>query len=194
LAREIFSKIDATDLALNDKLVFINRVAKVVKGGKRLRFSALVVTGDDAGHVGMGIGKATEVPEAVTKAGAVAKKHLIKVPLAGTTIPHEIKAKFGAAEVLLKPAGAGTGVIAGGSMRSVLEVAGIKDIIGKSLGSTNRINLAKATILALSQLKDPKSEMARRKPMVEEIPAQEEKIENVETATDTTLTEGATGG
>jgi small subunit ribosomal protein S5 len=153
LAKEIISRIDATDLALNDKLIYINRVAKVVKGGKRMRFSALVVTGDDAGHVGMGIGKATEVPEAVNKAGAVARKHLIVVPLKGTTIPHEVKAKFGAAEVILKPASPGTGVIAGGSMRPVLEVAGVKDIICKSLGSSNRINLAKATILALSQLR-----------------------------------------
>ncbi|MBN1366843.1 MAG: 30S ribosomal protein S5 [Dehalococcoidales bacterium] len=147
------SHIDATDLALNDKLVYINRVAKVVKGGKRLRFSALVVTGDEAGHVGMGIGKANEVPEAVNKAGAVARKHLIEVPLKGVTIPHQINAKFGAAIVILKPASPGTGVIAGGSMRPVLEVAGVKDIIAKSLGSSNRINLAKATILALSQLR-----------------------------------------
>lgn len=162
MAKESIGKIDATDLALNDKLVYINRVAKVVKGGKRLRFSALVVTGDDAGHVGMGMGKANEVPEAVTKAGTMAKKHLIKVPLIGTTIPHETKAKYGAAKVLLRPAGPGTGVIAGGSMRSVLEVAGVKDIIAKSLGSSNRINLAKATILALSQLREIKSEMSRR--------------------------------
>ncbi len=153
MPKEIISKIDATDLALNDKLIFINRVAKVVKGGKRLRFSALVVTGDDAGHVGMGIGKANEVPEAVNKAGAVARKHLIEVPLRGGTIPHEIEAKFGAAEVRLKPASPGSGLIAGGSMRPVLEVAGVKDIIAKSLGSSNRINLAKATILALSQLR-----------------------------------------
>jgi small subunit ribosomal protein S5 len=186
LAKEIISKIDATDLALNDKLVYINRVAKVVKGGKRLRFSALVVTGDDAGHVGMGIGKANEVPEAVTKAGLVAKKHLIKVQMDGLTIPHEIKAKFGASEVILKPAGPGTGVIAGGSMRPVLEVAGVKDIIAKSLGSSNRINLAKATILALSQLRDLKSAINRRKPV---------EVKPVETKqTAETTTEGASGG
>jgi small subunit ribosomal protein S5 len=178
LAKEIISRIDASDLALNDKLIYINRVAKVVKGGKRLRFSALVVTGDGAGYVGMGIGKATEVPEAVTKAGSVAKKHLIRVMMDGTTIPHQISAKFGASEVLLKPAGAGTGVIAGGSMRPVLEVAGIKDIIAKSLGSSNRINLAKATILALSLLRDPKVEIERRKPA----------------GKPTETTEGATGG
>ncbi len=177
MPKEIISRIDATDLALNDKLVYINRVAKVVKGGKRLRFSALVVTGDDAGHVGMGIGKATEVPEAVNKAGAVARKHLIEVPLKGTTIPHEIKAKFGAAEVILKPASPGTGVIAGGSMRPVLEVAGVKDIICKSLGSSNRINLAKATILALSQLRrQVQKETAVTKP-------EEKTLESAEGAT-----------
>ena len=166
MPKEIISRIDATDLALNDKLVFINRVAKVVKGGKRLRFSALVVTGDDAGHVGMGIGKANEVPEAVNKAGATARKHLIKVPLKGGTIPHEVEAKFGAAEVRLKPAFPGSGLIAGGSMRPVLEVAGVKDIIAKSLGSSNRINLAKATILALSQLRSTgRDEIAKAKPV-----------------------------
>jgi len=157
------SKIDPTELALNDKLMYINRVAKVMKGGKRLRFSALVVTGDGNGHVGLGIGKANEVPAAINKGGATAKKNLIKVPLAGTTIPHEITVKFGAAKVLLKPAAAGTGVIAGGSTRAVLEACGIKDILTKSLGSANHINVAKATMLALSQLKEPKEAVARRK-------------------------------
>ena len=168
MAKEIIGRIDATDLSLTDKLVYINRVAKVVKGGKRLKFSALVVTGDNAGHVGIGIGKASEVPEAVTKASSVARKHLIKVSLKGTTIPHEVNAKYGAAEVMLKPALPGTGVIAGGSMRSVLEVVGVKDIIAKSLGSSNRINLAKATLLALSQLKDPDEELKRRKEVPEQ--------------------------
>ena len=157
------SKIDPTDLALNDKLIYINRVAKVVKGGKRLRFSALVVTGDEKGHVGIGLAKANEVPEAVTKAGTTAKKYLIEVPLAGSTIPHEVTAKFGASKVLLKPAGPGTGVIAGGSMRSVIEVAGIKDILGKSMGSCNRVNLARATLLALSKLRQPQEVVAKRK-------------------------------
>ena len=159
----LVSKIDPTELTLNDKLVYINRVAKVVKGGKRMSFSALVVTGDGNGHVGIGLGKAGEVPESINKAGAIAKRNLIKVPLSGTTIPHEIKVKFGAAEVLLKPASRGTGIIAGGSVRAVLTIAGIKDILTKSLGSSNRTNVAKATILALSQLKDPKEELARRK-------------------------------
>ena len=162
--KEAKSEIDPTELTLNDKLVYINRVAKVVKGGKRLRFSALVVSGDGNGHVGMGVGKAAEVPEAINKASAEAKKNLIKVAMAGSTIPHEIRVKHGAAEVFLKPAGAGTGVIAGGSVRAVLEAAGIKDVLSKSMGCSNRINVAKATILALKALKMPEEELARRKP------------------------------
>ena len=161
------SKIDPTELTLNDKLIYVNRVAKVMKGGKRLSFSALVVTGDGNGHVGIGLGKANEVPAAINKGGAIAKKSLIKVPLAGTTIHHEIRVKLGAAKVLLKPAAPGTGVIAGGSVRAVLEAAGIKDVLTKSLGSANRINTAKAAMLALSQLKDPKEELAKRKPSPE---------------------------
>ncbi len=161
--KEPISRIDPTELTLTDKLVYINRVTKVVKGGKRLRFSALSVTGDGAGHVGIGVGKANSVPEAINKAGAIAKKSLLKVPLAGTTIPYEITVKFSAARVLLKPAAPGTGIIAGGSIRAVVEAAGIKDILTKSLGSSNRINTAKATMLALSQLKEPKEELARRK-------------------------------
>ena len=160
---EPISKIDPTELTLNDKLVYINRVSKVVKGGKRLSFSALSVTGDGNGHVGIGVGKANAVPEAINKAGAIARKSLIKVPLAGTTIPHEIRVKFGAARVLLKPAAPGTGIIAGGSIRAVLEAAGIKDVLTKSLGSSNRINVAKAAILALSQLRQPEEEIAKRK-------------------------------
>jgi len=162
----LVSKIDPTELTLNDKLVYINRVSKVVKEGRRMSFSALVVTGDGNGYVGIGVGKANAVPVAINKAGAIAKKNLIKVPLAGTTIPYEMRVKFGAARVLLKPAGPGTGIIAGGSIRAVLEAAGIKDILTKSLGSSNRINTAKATMLALSQLKDPQEELAKRKPAV----------------------------
>ena len=164
------SKIDPTELTLNDKLMYVNRVVKVVKGGKRLSFSALVASGDGNGHVGLGIGKANEVPAAINKASATARKNLIKVPLAGTTIPHEMNVKFGAAKVLLKPAAPGTGIIAGGSIRAVLEVAGIKDILTKSLGSSNHLNVAKATILALSQLRNPEEVLAKRKstPKVEE--------------------------
>ena len=162
--KEAVSKIDPTGLTLNDKLVYINRVAKVVKGGKRLRFSALAVTGDANGHVGIGVGKANEVPEAISKASTVARKNLIEVRLKGTTIPHEIEFKYGAAKILLKPAAAGTGVIAGGSIRAVLESAGVKDVLTKSMGSSNRINVARATLLALKNLKDPAEELARRKP------------------------------
>jgi len=169
-----YLKIDPTELVLTDKLLFINRVSKVVKGGKRLSFSALVVTGDGNGHVGIGVGKAKEVPAAISKASATAKKNLIKVPLAGVTIPHEITVKFGATRVLLRPAAPGTGIIAGSSARAVIEAAGIKDILSKSLGSSNRINMAKATILALSQLKDRQQELARRKP----VPEVEETVTN----------------
>ena len=157
------SKIDPTDLLLTDKLININRVAKVVRGGKRLSFNALVVTGDGEGHVGLGLGKANEVPLAINKANANAKKSLIHVSLAGTTIPHQITVKLGAAKVLLKPASPGTGIIAGGSVRAVLEVVGIKDILTKSLGTENKINVARATILALSKLRIPAIEVARRK-------------------------------
>jgi small subunit ribosomal protein S5 len=164
--KQPLSRIDATELNLNDKLINVNRVAKVMKGGKRLRFSALVVTGDGAGHVGIGIGKANEVPAAISKGGAQAKKNLIKVPLAGSTIPHEITVHFGASTVMLKPAVQGTGVIAGGSVRAVLEACGVKDILSKSLGNTNHINVARATILALTQLRNPKEALAKRKATV----------------------------
>jgi len=160
--KELISKINPEELVLTDKLVYINRVSKVMKGGKRLSFSALVVTGDGNGYVGVGTGKAKEVPVAINKANASARRNLIKVPMVGSTIPHEIVVKFGATKVLLKPAAPGTGIIAGSSIRVVMESAGVKDILTKSLGSSNRVNMAKATILALRQLKDLKVELARR--------------------------------
>jgi small subunit ribosomal protein S5 len=148
---------------LSEKLVHIWRVAKVVKGGRRFSFSALVVVGDGKGRVGAGLGKAREIPEAIRKAGAIARKQMIQVPLKDGTIPYAITTRFGAAKVLLKPAAPGTGVIAGGGVRAVMEMAGISDILSKSLGSSNAINVVQATILALSQLKDPEVEVAKRK-------------------------------
>ncbi len=170
------SKIDPTELALNEKLININRVAKVVKGGKRLSFTALVVTGDGQGHVGVGVGKAKEVPLAINKAGAIARKNLIHVSLKGSTIYHEITVKLGAARILLKPASPGTGIIAGGSARAVLEAVGVKDILTKSLGTANKTNVARATIQALKQIKNPAVEVARRKGLP--LPLSQEAVSN----------------
>ncbi len=157
------SKIDAKELNLEEKVIFINRVAKVVKGGRRFRFSALVVVGDKEGHVGLGIGKARDVPEAIRKGVERAKKNLLSIPRRGTTIPHQVLAKFGAARVLMKPAPPGTGVIAGGGVRMVVESAGIRDIVTKSLGSDNVVTVAQAAVTALTQLRDIEVEVSRRK-------------------------------
>jgi len=148
-------RIDANRLELTERVVQINRVSKVVKGGRRFSFSAVVVVGDGRGHVGAGLGKADEVPDAIRKGVEDAKKHVLLVPLTGTTLPHASSGQFGAATVVMRPASKGTGVIAGGSVRAVVESAGIRDILTKSLGSTNPVNVVMAAMAALRSLRSP---------------------------------------
>ena len=163
------ARIDPTKLNLEEKVVQINRVAKVVQGGRRFSFSAVVVVGDGNGVVGAGLGKAGEVPEAIRKGVEDAKKHLIRVPLVGATIPHAVERDYGASHVILKPASPGTGVIAGGSVRSVVEAAGIRDLLSKSMGSTNPVNLVRATIEGLGSMRSADAIAANRGKTAEEL-------------------------
>lgn len=162
-------RIDASKLNLEETVVEVSRVSKVVKGGRRFSIRALVVVGDHNGYVGFGFGKASEYTEAIRKGVEDAKKHLVEVPLAGTTIPFMVKTNFGASEVLLKPAAPGTGVIAGGAVRAVMELAGVRDILTKTLGSTNKANTVQACLQALRELRSPETEAARRGKTVVEI-------------------------
>lgn len=162
-------RIDVSQLQLKDTVVSINRVTKVVKGGKNLSFSALVIVGDEGGHVGHGSGKAKEVPQAIRKAIEAAKKNMIRVPLTNNTIPHQVMGLFGAGRVLLKPAKEGTGIIAGGAVRAVMQAAGVSNILTKSIGTSNPHNVIKATFEGLKSLRDPREVARLRDKTIEEI-------------------------
>jgi len=161
-------KVNPDELNLKDKVVFINRVAKVVKGGKRFNFTALVVVGDEQGWVGIGKGKAAEVPEAISKAVQHAKKKLVRVAIKNGTIPHEVRGHFGAEHVMLKPASAGTGIVAGGAVRAVIELSGIHNIVAKTLGRGNPFNVVQATLDGLNQLRDPEEVLRIRKSVIQQ--------------------------
>ena len=163
------ARIKTSDLDLKDKLVHINRVAKVVKGGRRFSFNAIVVVGDGNGHVGIGLGKANEVADAISKGTDDAKKNVVKVPLVNGTVPHDALGKFGAGKVLLRPAAPGTGLIAGGGVRAVLEMAGVKDVLTKQMGSANPHNVVKATLSALLSMRDARMVAAERGVSVQEL-------------------------
>ncbi len=163
------ARIKTSDLDLKDKLVHINRVAKVVKGGRRFSFNAIVVVGDGKGYVGIGLGKANEVADAISKGTDDAKKNVVKVPLINGTVPHDALGKFGAGKVLLRPAAPGTGLIAGGGVRAVLEMAGVKDILTKQMGSANPHNVVKATLRALLSMRDARMIAAERGITVQEL-------------------------
>ena len=154
---------------LKERVIHINRVAKVVKGGRRFSFSALVVVGDEAGHVGVGLGKANEVPEAIRKGNDQARKNLFRVPMIGSTVPHDITGHYGSGKVLLRPAAPGTGVIAGGAVRAVVESAGIHDVLSKCLGSSNKYNVVHATVDALMRLRAPEAVAASREKSVDDV-------------------------
>ena len=166
-----YESFEAEESPIVERVVRISRVAKVVKGGRHLSFNAVVVVGDSDGHVGIGLGKADAVPDAVRKGATAAKKNMITVPLKGSTIPHEMVSKYSGALVMLKPAAPGTGVIAGAAVRAVVELAGVKDILTKSRRSTNPINVVKATFKALSSMRDPDEELAKRRQLVEAVRA-----------------------
>ena len=160
-------QVEGEDAPFVERVVRISRVAKVVKGGRHLSFNALVVVGDGEGHVGIGMGKADAVPDAVRKGAANARKNIVQITLKGTTIPHEVLTKYGGALVMMKPASPGTGVIAGGAVRAVVELAGVRDILTKARRSTNPVNVVKATFEGLKSLRNPQEEIRRRKALVE---------------------------
>jgi len=163
------ARIKASELDLKDKLVHINRVAKVVKGGRRFSFNAIVVVGDGNGHVGVGLGKANEVADAISKGTDDAKKNVVKVPVINGTVPHEVLGKYGAGKVMLRPAAPGTGIIAGGGVRAVLELAGVKDVLTKQMGSSNPHNVVKATLSALLSMRDARMIARERGISVQEL-------------------------